>query len=77
MNKTVLVILGILAIVALLFSGLLPLPGQKDNPSALTQPSAPGTSPEPTPPKGPRTDGGTHSGGPDGRFAGDPVLIRL
>jgi hypothetical protein len=47
------VIVAIVAIVILLFAGLLPLPGQKDNVTPHTQPSAPGTSPQAQAPKGP------------------------
>jgi hypothetical protein len=56
MDKRIIwVIVGIAVIIAMLFSGLLPLPGQKDNVTPLTQPSPPGNSPLPTAPKGPPT----------------------
>jgi hypothetical protein len=53
MDKTLLLVLGIVAIIALLFAGLLPLPGQKDNVTIHSQPSPPGQSPAPTAPTGP------------------------
>jgi len=52
-NKTTWIILAIIAIVILLVAGLLPLPGQKDNVTPMTQPAPAGTSPTPAPPKGP------------------------
>lgn len=52
-QRIVWVIVGIAVIVAMLFSGLLPLPGQKDNVTPTAQPSPPGKSPEPTRPSGP------------------------
>lgn len=52
-NRIIWVIVGIAAIIAMLFSGLLPLPGQKDNVTPLTQPLPPGKSPQPTAPTGP------------------------
>jgi hypothetical protein len=51
------IILGVLAIVAILFGGLLPLPGQKDNTTPLVQPSRPGKSLTPTQPTGPPESG--------------------
>jgi hypothetical protein len=50
-NKTLLFVLGIIAIVILLFTGLMPLPGQKDNVTIHNQPSPPGQ--KPAAPKGP------------------------
>ena len=47
------VIIAIIAIVILLFAGLLPLPGQKDNVTPNVQPSAPGTQPQVKAPTGP------------------------
>ena len=47
------IILAVIAIVVMLFAGLLPLPGQKDNVTPTVQPSPPGTSPQPVAPKGP------------------------
>jgi hypothetical protein len=47
------VIIAIVAIVILMFAGLLPLPGQKDKVTPNTQPSAPGTQPQAEAPKGP------------------------
>ena len=52
---TMWVIIAIVAIVILMFAGLLPLPGQKDNVTPHTQPSAPGTQPQATLPSGPPT----------------------
>ncbi len=51
--RIVWVIVGIAVIVAVLFAGFLPLPGQKDNVTERTQPSPPGQSPTPTRPTGP------------------------
>jgi len=47
------IIIAVIGIVVLLFAGLLPLPGQKDNVTPHTQPSAPGTSPQAQAPQGP------------------------
>ena len=47
------IIVAVIGIVVLLFAGLLPLPGQKDNVTPSTQPSPPGTSPQAQAPKGP------------------------
>jgi hypothetical protein len=52
-SKSTWIILAIVAIVILLFAGLLPLPGQKDNVTPNVQPSAPGTQPQAEAPKGP------------------------
>ena len=52
-SKSTWIILAIVAIVVALFAGLLPLPGQKDNTTPHTQPSAPGTQPKVEAPKGP------------------------
>lgn len=53
MNKSVLIILGLMGIIALLFAGLLPLPGQKDNVTIHNQPSPPSQSSAPKTPTGP------------------------
>lgn len=42
--KTLWVIVGIAIIIALLFAGFLPLPGQKDNETPLTEPAPQGKS---------------------------------
>ena len=46
------VIVAVVAIIVLLFSGLLPLPGQKDNVTPHSQPSPEGKSPMAELPKG-------------------------
>jgi len=51
MNRTSWVIVGIVAIIVILFAGLLPLPGQKDNVTPSTQPGA--SSSVPAAPTGP------------------------
>ena len=51
--RTLWVIFGILVIVAMLFAGLLPLPGERDDSTPLVQPSPPGQSPGPTAPRAP------------------------
>ncbi|MDB5866146.1 MAG: hypothetical protein JWO70_3952 [Betaproteobacteria bacterium] len=51
--KTTWIVIAVVAIVVLLFAGLLPLPGQKDKVTPLTQPSPPGTQPQAEAPKGP------------------------
>ncbi|HET9663344.1 MAG TPA: hypothetical protein VFP00_03885 [Burkholderiales bacterium] len=43
-NRTLWIIVGIVVIVLMLIGGLLPLPGQKDNVTPLTEPSAPAQS---------------------------------
>lgn len=53
MSKTVLIILGFVAIIALLFAGLLPLPGQKDNVTIHNEPTPAGQTPAPKAPTGP------------------------
>ena len=46
--------LGVVAVIlVMLFAGLLPLPGQKDNVTPMTQPAPAGTSPPAELPKGP------------------------
>jgi hypothetical protein len=57
MNKTAWIIVGVVAIVVILFAGLLPLPGQKDNVTPSTQPgSSASVPPAPTgPPEKPAT----------------------
>jgi hypothetical protein len=52
-SKSTWIIIAVVAIVILLFAGLLPLPGQKDNTTPSVQPSAPGTQPAAEAPKGP------------------------
>ena len=47
------IIVAVVGIIVLLFAGLLPLPGQKDNVTPHVQLSPPGTSPQPTAPTGP------------------------
>jgi len=47
------IIIAVLGVVVLLFAGLLPLPGQKDNVTPHVEPSPPGTSPQVQAPKGP------------------------
>ena len=51
--RIVWVIVGIAVIIAVLFSGILPLPDQKDNVTPTAQPAPAGQSPQPTTPKGP------------------------
>jgi hypothetical protein len=50
MKKSVWLIVGLIAVVALAFIGLAPLPGQKDNVTVHSQPSA---DVKPTSPTGP------------------------
>jgi hypothetical protein len=45
--------LAVVLIIVLAVAGFLPLPGQKDNVTPMTQPSAPGSSPPAELPKGP------------------------
>ena len=46
--------LGVVAVIlVMLFAGLLPMPGQKDNVTPMTQPAPAGTSPPAELPKGP------------------------
>lgn len=46
--------LGVVAVIlVMLFAGFLPLPGQKDNVTPMTQPAPAGTSPPAALPKGP------------------------
>jgi hypothetical protein len=52
-SKTTWIIVAVVAIIVMLFAGLLPLPGQKDNVTPHVQPSAPGTQPQAEAPKGP------------------------
>ena len=52
-SYTTWIIVAIIGIAILLFAGLLPLPGQKDNVTPHTQPSPPGQSPEARTPVGP------------------------
>lgn len=47
------IIVAVLAIVVLMFAGLLPLPGQKDNVTSHSQPAPSGQSPVAELPKGP------------------------
>jgi len=51
------IIVALLAIVVMLFAGLLPLPGQKNNVTPHSQPTLTGTSPTPELPKGPPAAG--------------------
>ena len=51
MNKSAWVIVAVIAIVAVLFAGLLPLPGQKDNVTPHSQPAP--SAAVPPPPVGP------------------------
>jgi len=44
-NRTLWIIIGVIVIVVMLFGGLLPLPGQKDNVTPHTEPSPPAQSP--------------------------------
>ena len=52
MNRTAWIIIAIVAIVIVLFAGLLPLPGQKDNVTPATQPGSSSSS-APAAPTGP------------------------
>jgi hypothetical protein len=52
-NYTTWIIVAIVAIVVLVFAGLLPLPGQKDNVTPHSQPAAGGGEPTAQAPKGP------------------------
>lgn len=52
-NYTTWIIIAVLAIVVLVFAGLLPLPGQKDNVTSHSQPAAAGGQPTAQAPKGP------------------------
>ncbi|MGZ8154523.1 MAG: hypothetical protein ACXW2I_04635 [Burkholderiales bacterium] len=47
------IVVAVIAIVVLMFAGLLPLPGQKDNVTSHSQTAAPGQSPTVEAPKGP------------------------
>jgi hypothetical protein len=51
--RNIWIILGILIIVALLFAGLMPLPGQKEGTTPHVEPTPPGKTLVPTPPTGP------------------------
>lgn len=44
-NRTLWVIIGIIAIVVILFAGFLPLPGQKDNVTPFSEPRPPAPAP--------------------------------
>jgi hypothetical protein len=61
MNKTVLLILGLLMVIAFVVAGILPV-SDRDDPGVHTEPSPAGRSPTPTLPKGPPTDGGVNRG---------------
>jgi flagellar basal body-associated protein FliL len=52
-SKSTWIIIAVVVIVVLLFAGLLPMPGQKNNTTPNVQPSAPGTQPAAEAPKGP------------------------
>lgn len=43
-NRTLWIVVGFIIIVLMLIAGLLPLPGQKDNVTPLTEPSTSGQS---------------------------------
>ena len=43
-NRTIWIVLGFIVIVLMLMAGLLPLPGQKDNVTPLTEPAPSGQS---------------------------------
>jgi hypothetical protein len=47
------VVLGVAVIVLVVFAGLAPLPGQKDEPTPLTEDVVPGKAPRPPLPSGP------------------------
>ena len=47
------VVLGVVGIVLLVFAGLAPLPGQKDNPDVLTEDRPEGKAAQPPLPSGP------------------------
>ena len=53
MNNAFLLVVGVIGIVAALFSGLVPLPGQKDDVTAYSQSSMSNESPQPMSPKNP------------------------
>ena len=55
MNKAFIFLLAVVVMVFVLYAGLLPLPGQDDNVTPHSQPSPPGESPVPTPPREPST----------------------
>jgi hypothetical protein len=44
-DRTLWILIALIVIVVMLFGGLLPLPGQKDNVTPHTQPSPPASSP--------------------------------
>lgn len=50
------VVIGVVVILIVLAAGLLPLPGQADNPTPYSQPSPQGASPQPAQPGGPPHD---------------------
>jgi hypothetical protein len=52
MKRAIWIVLGILFIILMAFAGFAPIPGQKDEPSPLSEES-PGRSPEPARPSGP------------------------
>jgi hypothetical protein len=52
-NYTTWIIIAVVAIVVLVFAGLLPLPGQKDNVTPHSQPAAAGGQPTAEVPTGP------------------------
>ena len=61
MNKTVLLIIGIVVVIVFAVAGFLPIT-DRDDPGAHTDPSPAGRSPEPTSPKGPPTDSSANPG---------------
>jgi hypothetical protein len=56
------IIVAVIGIVVLLFAGLLPLPGQKDNVTPHTEPSPPGASPQARAPTGPAPSPSSEAG---------------
>ena len=52
-NYTTWIIVAVVAIVVLMFAGLLPMPGQKNNVTSHSQPAAAGGQPSAEVPKGP------------------------
>lgn len=53
MNRTVLFVLGVVTIIAVLFIGITPFTGQRDDVTAQTRPPLPGEAPQRVPPTGP------------------------
>ena len=63
-SYTIWIIVAVIGIAILLFAGLLPLPGQKDNVTPHTQPSPPGQSPQARTPVGPPPSPSSPTGTP-------------